>query len=180
LYSHQVIESHEKQLLEAEESSIRRTEELMSLLIHKTPSHFNLFLSALRQSGQQQLADALEGNPRTDVNDENWTKNSDTCALQAKLAAATQLVEELKKTLLTKDDQLLVLTRRLSDQEDLTQLFNREQRQHGTGVHYVNSLISQRDANRFETTTREFLLTKFLCFHSSINLCYPGNLLKTT
>jgi Caspase recruitment domain len=61
LYAKDVIDHQDKDYLEAEWSSIRRNEKLLSMLARKSKEQFDLFLDGLSGNGQEHVVSKIRG-----------------------------------------------------------------------------------------------------------------------
>jgi len=67
LYSDQVLSDVEKDDINAELTSFRANEKLLSTLSRKPSQHFQLFLDALDRNGQQHIHDFITGSPSLSI-----------------------------------------------------------------------------------------------------------------
>ena len=69
LFAEDVIDTQDKDYLEAESSSVRRNEKMLAMLGRKSKQQFDLFLKCLSETEQRHVVKELFGN--SDSPDEN-------------------------------------------------------------------------------------------------------------
>ena len=60
LYAEQVLSAMERDAINAEQTSFRANEKLLSVLSRKSPQQFRLFLDALDNCGQQHVRNVID------------------------------------------------------------------------------------------------------------------------